>query len=75
MKELRKTARERTVLWSAGFSPKAGSKAQGIGWQEEKAACLRTFNTGGVLIVKRRKRNDVPKEDGNAVSGSAPRQL
>ena len=66
---------ELEILLSAGFLPRQGSKAQGLGWQEEKAACLRTFDTGGVLIVKRRKRNDVPKEDGDAVSGSAPRQL
>ena len=65
---------EREVEWSAGFLPKQGSKGQ-LGWQEEKAACVRTTDTGGVLIVKRRKRNDIPKEDGNAVSGSAPRQL
>ena len=66
---------ELKILRSAGFLPRQGSKAQGLGWQEEKAACLRTFDTGGVLIVKRRKRNDIPKEDGNAVSGSAPRKL
>ena len=66
---------EREIEWSAGFLPRQGSKAQGLGWQEEKAACLRTFDTGGVLIVKRRKRNDIPKEVGNAVSRSAPRKL
>lgn len=47
MKELRKTAEEHTVLRSAGFLPRQGSKAQGLGWQKEKAACLRTFDTGG----------------------------
>ena len=66
---------ELKILLSAGFLPRQGSKAQGLGWQEEKAACLRTFDTGGVLIVKQRKRNDIPKEDGNAVSRSAPWKL
>ena len=43
---------EREVKWSAGFLPRQGSKAQGLGWQEEKAACLRTFDTGGGLDSK-----------------------
>jgi len=30
---------------------------------------------GGFVVLAKRKRNDIPKEDGNAVSGSAPRQL
>lgn len=57
---------EREVEWSAGFLPRQGSKAQGLGWQEEKAACLRTFDTGGVIvkIVKRRKQTDDTKPVG-----------
>ena len=57
---------ERKVEWSAGFLPRQGSKAQGLGWQEEKAACLRTFDTGGVLvkIVKHRKQVDDTKPVG-----------
>lgn len=45
-------AMETKIEWSAGFLPRQGSKAQGLGWQEEKAACLRTFDTGGVLIKR-----------------------
>ena len=44
---------ELKILLSAGFLPRQGSKAQGIGWQEEKAACLRTFDTGGVLLLRK----------------------
>ena len=57
---------EREIEWSAGFLPRQGSKAQGLGWQEEKAACLRTFDTGGAIvkIVKRRKQTDDTKPVG-----------
>ena len=34
------------IEWSAGFLPKQGSAA-GIGYQEEKAACVRTTDMGG----------------------------
>ena len=30
---------------------------------------------GGFVVLALRKQNDISKEDGNAVSGSAPRQL
>lgn len=45
-------AMETKIEWSAGFLPWQGSKAQGLGWQEEKAACLRTFDTGGGIDKK-----------------------
>lgn len=38
------------VEWAAGFLPQNGSKAMGIGWQEERAATLRVADMGAVLI-------------------------
>ena len=43
-------AMKNRVKWSAGFLPQQGSSAQGVGFQEEKASCIRTFDMGGVLI-------------------------
>lgn len=38
------------IKWAAGFLPKQGEKASSLGYQVEKAPCIRTFDTGGVLI-------------------------
>lgn len=35
------------IKWAAGFLPKQGEKASSLGYQVEKAPCIRTFDTGG----------------------------
>ena len=39
------------------------------------SALFRKDGGGGFVVLALRKQNDISKEDGNAVSGSAPRQL
>ena len=65
------------IEWSAGFLPRQGCNAQGIGFQEERAACIRVGDMGGVLIKvsKRESLDDISEENGNAVSGGASRKL
>ena len=43
------------IEWSAGFLPQQGSAAKGIGFQEEKAPCIRTFEMGGGTCKKAEK--------------------
>lgn len=38
------------IEWAAGFLPHQGAKAQGMGYEAEKAPTIRVFDTGGVLI-------------------------
>ena len=65
------------IEWSAGFLPQQGWTSQGVGFQEERAACIRVGDKGGVLIKvsKRESLDDISKENGNAVSGGASRKL
>ena len=70
-------AMETKIEWSAGFLPQQGWASQGVGYQVEKAACVRVGDMGGVLIkvAKVETLNDIPEENGNAVSGGASRKL
>ena len=65
------------IEWSAGFLPQQGWTSQGVGFQEERAACIRVGAMGGVLIKvsKRKSLDDISKENGNADSGGASRKL
>ena len=65
------------IEWSAGFLPQQGWASQGVGFQEERAACIRVGDKGGVLIKvsKRKSLDDISEENGNAVSGGASREL
>lgn len=35
------------IEWAAGFLPHQGAKAQGMGYEAEKAPTIRVFDTGG----------------------------
>ena len=65
------------IEWSAGFLPQQGWTSQGVGFQEERDACIRVGDMGGVLIKvsKRKSLDDISKENGNADSGCASRKL
>ena len=52
--------KDQTNKWCAGFLPKQGVTAQGIGWEVEKAPTIRCFDTGGVLV----KVNELPRDNG-----------
>lgn len=58
------------VEWSAGFLPKQGEKASSVGYQVEKAPCIRTLDMGGGV-----NQIDVSIKDGMLNARSAPRQL
>jgi len=40
-------AMETKIEWSAGFLPQQGWASQGVGYQVEKAACVRVGDMGG----------------------------
>lgn len=65
------------IEWSAGFLPQQGWTSQGVGFQEERAACIRVGDMGGALIKvsKRESLDDISEENGNAASGGASRKL
>ena len=67
------------IEWSAGFLPQQGWTSQGVGFQEERAACIRVGDMGGggvlIKVSKRESLDDISEENGNAVSGGASRKL
>ena len=58
------------IEWSAGFLPRQGSATKGIGFQEEKAPCIRTFEMGGVLV--KRQKNAKQVDDSKSVGCGEP---
>ena len=41
------------IEWSAGFLPQQGWASKGVGFQVEKAACVRVGDMGGVLLLRK----------------------
>lgn len=46
---------DKKIEWAAGFLPQQGWTSQGVGFQVEKAACVRVGDMGGGTSIKESK--------------------